>query len=599
MCGLLFIHFEIVCNQDFRKMMRPIFFNSSCRMLMVLGTLLLVGMSTIDQTLVMAQDQRQTDTEAEAGEESPELIPVLVFNIASAQRSLNDISNMFQVAGRPDMMEVVQGFLGGAVGDLKGLDRTRPLGYMLFLEPSLPPRPRMVIYLPVSNEEELISTLRLGPAPITETGEHEYEIENRGRRGKTPLLVQGDYAFILPTGQGFLKGETFPDPQTISTALAARYDVSFTIRLKGIPPLIREVFNTFVSQQFSAQMQQRDNERDEAYEARRARSTSIMQYLQQLIRDGEEVTIGLDSTEDGRRAVAEITTEARPETQFAKYLTGIAGKQSYFVPLLQEAHPLQISISWNMDAREQEAALGYLQALRLGLKRELQLDTSETSSAVDALVDSLEATAQQNHIDAILQFLKRPGNELVLVAGMKVAGSQTVGQSLKDVLTLVKEQKSEKAIQLDAHQFRGVSLSKIPVGPAGGELVNIYGRKPDFWIGTGSGILWIGFGGDDALKALDEAIATTLSAPPRPDVATTAPFQAILHASSWLKYVDEDALNSPQGLLASEILNPANDSLRLEVVTTESGARASLRFDEGFVNLLGALLAQLYDQTQL
>jgi len=579
-------------------MMRPTLLDSPRRMLIALATFLLVGVSATHQTSIVAQERSQTDagTGAEAGEEPPELIPVLIFNIASAQRSLNDISNMFQVAGRPDMMEVVQGFLGGTAGDLKGLDRTRPLGYMLFLEPGLPPRPRMVIYLPVSNEEELISTLRLGPAPITETGEHEYEIENRGRRGKTPLLIQGNYAFILPTGQGFLKGETFPDPQTVSTTLAARYDVSLTVRLKGIPPLVREVFSTFVSQQFNAQMQQRDNERDGAYEARRARSMSTMQYLQQLIRDGEEVTIGLDSTEDGRRAVAEITTEARPETQFAKYLTGIAGKQSYFAPLLQEAQPLQISISWNMDAREQKAALGYLQALRLGLKRELQL---ETPPAVDALVDSLEATVKQNHIDAILQFLKRPGNELVLVAGVKVAGSETVGRSLKDVLTLVKEQKFETAIQLDAHQFQGASLSKIPVGSTSGELVKIYGRKPDFWIGTSSGVLWIGFGGDDAIKALDEAIALTLSAPPRPDVVTTVPFQAVLHASSWLKYVDEEALNTPQGLLAREILTPANDSLRLEVVTTESGARASLRFDEGFVNLLGALLAQLYDQTQL
>lgn len=538
--------------------------------------------------------------------EAPELIPVLIFNIAGTERSLNDISNMFQIAGRPDMMEVIQGFLGGKAGDLAGLDRKRPLGYMLFLEPSLPPRPRMVFYLPVTNEDGLITTLRLGPSPITETGEHTYEIENRGRRGKTPLIIQKDYAFILPTGQGFLKGETFPDPQAICSPLAARYDLSMTVRLRGIPPLIREVFNTMIAQQFTAQLQQRDNERDDAYEARRARGMSTMKYLQQLIRDGEEVTIGLDSTEDGRRAVLEATTQAKPESEFAKYLTGIAGKQSYFTPLLQDAQPLQISVSWMMDAREREAALGYLKAFRLALNRDFRqesetpADEAPSSNAIDDFVTGLEATVQQNHIDAVIQFIKRPGNELVLVGGVKVIGSEAVGQSLKQMLTLIKSRKPDFAIQFDAHQFQGVTLSKVPVqNESDTTLKQIYGRTPDLYLGTGGGVLWFAFGGDETLKVLDESIELTRTAPARPDVVATAPFQAILHASAWLKYLDEDVREDPRGSLMYDILTPANDSLRLEVVTAESGARAALRFDEGFVHLLGALLAQLYDQTQL
>jgi len=537
-----------------------------------------------------AQDQN------DPGVEAPELVPVIIFNIAGAERSLNDISSMFQVAGRPDMMDVIQGYLGGAAGDLKGLDRKRPLGYMLFLEPTLPPRPRMVIYLPVSNETDLINTLRLTTIPITETGEHTYEIEQLRRRGKTPLIVQGDYAFLLPTGQGFLKGETFPDPQAICSPLAARYDTSFTIRLQGIPPLIREVFNGFISQQFAAQLQQRDQERDDAYEARKAQGTNIMKYLQQVIRDGEEVTFGLDSTEDGRRAVLEVTTEARPESEFAKYLTGIAGKQSYFTPLLQEAHPLQISVSWNMDDRERETALGLLNAFRLSLQRD---QAEEENQSVDKFVSGLEATVRQKHLDLILQFVKRPGNALVLVGGFKIIGEETVGQSLKDVLTHIKNRDVQRSIQLDAHQYEGVSLSKVGIRRDAAELTRIYGQKPDLYVGTGNGVLWFAFGGDETLKVLDESILNTLSAPPRPDVATTAPFQAILHASAWLKYVNSEDLSSPQGALVQEILNPSNDSLRLEVVTTENGARAALRFDEGFVHLLGALLAQLFDQTQL
>ncbi|WP_437230294.1 hypothetical protein SH661x_001885 [Planctomicrobium sp. SH661] len=537
-----------------------------------------------------------TFAQSETDQPPPKLVPVLVFNIASTERSLNDISNMFQVAGRPDMIEVIEGFLGSKAGDLKGLDRSRPVGYMLFLEPTLPPRPRMVVYLPVADETELINTLRLGPAPITEVGEHTYEIENRGRRGKTPLIVRGDYAFMLPAGEGFLKDEEFPDPEKVAGPLASRYDLSISIRLRGIPPLIREVFSTFITQQFSAQMQQRDNERSEAFEARRAQGMSSMQYLQQLIRDGEEITVGVDATESGRRAVVEITTDAKPDSEFAKYLTGIAGRQSYFTPLLNTAHPLQFSVSWMMDKRETEAALGYLKAFRLFLKREL----SETSEAtVDGLVDALEATVKQHHIDAVIQFLKRPGNHLVLVGGVKVVGSESVGQSFRDILAIIKEREDGHNIELDMHQFQGVSLSKIQVRRQDPKMIEIYGRAPDLLLGTGPGVLWFGFGGDDTLKVLDESIDVATTAPPRAETATTAPFQAILHASAWLKYVDEDDLNSPQGQVVQESLGPDNDSLRIEVVPTETGARLSLRFDEGFIHLVGALLAQLYDSTQL
>lgn len=550
---------------------------------------LLTGLLLLGVNPVRAQDEEPVDP-------PPKLVPVLIFNVASIDRSLNDISNMFQVAGRPDMMDVIQGFLGEKADNLKGFDKSRPLGYMVFLEPTLPPRPRLVFYLPVENETDFVNTLRLGPAPITEVGEHEYEIENRGRRGKTPLKIQGDYAFMLPTGEGFLKGETFPDPRKVSADLTSRYDVAFSIRLRGIPPLIREVFGTYLSQQFSTQMQQRDFESDASYESRKAQGLNMMEYLQQLLRDGDEVTLGLDATENGRRAVLELSTFARPDSEFAKALTGIAGKQSYFTPLLQQTEPLQVSMSWKLNAREEKALLGHLKAMRIGLRQELDTAPEHT---INQFVDALEATVKGGHLDALIQFQKRPDGMLVIAGGVKIVGSEAVGSSLRGILSAVNDKRPDANIQIDYHEFQGVKFCRIPSQTQNEDWFRLYGGVPDLYLGTGNGVLWFAFGGKETLSVLEKAIETSNTAPPRPDLVTSAPFQAIFCASSWLSYVNRSDLDTPQGELVKEALKAERDRVRLEVVPLESGARLSMQFDEGFVQLLGSLLAQLYDRTQL
>ena len=54
---------------------------------------------------------------------------------------LGDVNYMFKTIGRGDLMEVINGFLGNA-GNLKGLDRKKSLGLMLYFKPGLTPGSR-------------------------------------------------------------------------------------------------------------------------------------------------------------------------------------------------------------------------------------------------------------------------------------------------------------------------------------------------------------------------------------------------------------------------------------------------------------------------
>jgi hypothetical protein len=78
-------------------------------------------------------------------------------------------------------------------------------------------------------------------------------------------------------GEEFLHGQSIPDPEVTTRALAERYDVAISIDLRGIPPLIRQVFGSFFTQQSAAQMQQRDHESEASYQLRRARAIGSLQ----------------------------------------------------------------------------------------------------------------------------------------------------------------------------------------------------------------------------------------------------------------------------------------------------------------------------------
>ncbi|WP_437185380.1 hypothetical protein SH668x_002483 [Planctomicrobium sp. SH668] len=523
-----------------------------------------------------------------------DLIPVVIFNIASAERSLKDISNMFEYAGRPDMIEFVNTILQDHVRDLAGLDRTRPMGYMLFLEPSLPPRPRMVLYFPVADEAELVETLRKGPAPITEVEEHRYEIANPGQRSPTPLVFQDDFAYMFPNGETFLNEGLLPNPQTIASDLTQRYDVALSARMRGVPPLIREVLSSFLAQQFTAQLQQRDREPDAAYQMRRAHNQSASEGIQQFIRDAEIVTFGLDATEDGRNVVIEMDIKATPDSEYAEFLKAMPGTKSSFDALLSEGAPIQASISYNLDKREKKAAMGTLKAARLGLQKELG------GVASDRLIDALQATVKDGHIDLFVQFLKQPSDHLVLLGGIKVTGGDAVGAAIRDLTVEIQGKNPTAKLVVNAHTYNGATLHKLlPEDNDDEGAIRVFGRLPDFYYGTDSQALWIGLGGDSVLTTMEGAIDKVHATPPSGDERTAAPMQISLHASEWLKFADEKDLEDPKLSLIKETLNAGNDKIRLEMVPTENGVRVSLIFADGFVKVLGGILGTVYDESQL
>lgn len=525
---------------------------------------------------------------------SREMKPILVVNFASIERSLQEFGSVFDMIQRPDLTESLGHFISVIAGDLKGLDKTKPLGVMMFVDTTLPPQMKTVIYLPCVSLEDFMKTMELAPVTAKKLDNNRYELS--GKRGEPMYVMLKDgYALATPGSEDVLDWE-LPSPATISAPLTSRYDMAVSFQVRNFPPLIRDVFVTYLRASAEREMQQRDDESDAAYKVRRANGISMLSLSEQVLRDGEQITIGVDASADGKKAAIELLVDAKPDSEFARFLSNIAGKSTYFEPLLTEKHPLSLSVSWGTDKREKEALTGLLDAMKAGLKERLPESTTES---VKRMADALQATIDRGHIDAFLQFIPQPNQSLVLLGGLRIAGSETFAEASRDILGSISQLERVDTVDLNAHQHQGVVLHRVRKKEATGDDQRVYGGNPELYVGVGHSVLWAALGTQNVTREIDSAIDRVLAATPAERSGSTAPFQVVIRMLPWLSLPAREDANLLRRDLAKDAMESGDDAVRIEVRPTNTGGRVRIQFDEGFVRLLGLLIAQQYDRSQL
>lgn len=580
-------------------------------------------------------------------EDPPIGYPLLVWSVASVEKSISDIGWMFKSIQREDMLDVLAGYLNVA-GDLKGVDRKRPFGYVLFLiTESLPPRPELVMYVPIENLQDALKTVSLSPfkpRPVEGRDDFYEGYVGEGDKPQMFIRIMGDYAFIAgnnPMAEELLWN--LPDMRRIFEPLAARYDASLALRIKAVPEGVRTVFTTFLRTQAEIELQRKDNEPEASYLIRRANGLSVAEFLDQLIMQGEDITIGWNAQPDQHRGVFELTLNATPDSEFAKFLRDVAGKPSMFTPLRDEAAPLTVNISWSMNKREIKAGKLVLDAMRSELARELP-EAAIEGGALDQVFKPLHATFDAGHFDFFLQFTPVDVKKFAILGGFRLVGGQTFGTGFSQLVDhiAIKAQKDLEAagvgareavkIQARADSHQGVVLHRLTTPEADGDSTRLFGSPPEVNMGASSRALWFSIGGPEAVSKLKNAMDTVLASPPvTREPGGNLPVQVTFRVAPWLELPinrqefnpNLESYNSPteeerQKLIEREkerivrvnarqenrraMANEAfksTDSIRIEARPSENGLRTRIILDEGFVRMLGLLLANEYDRSQL
>ncbi len=524
-------------------------------------------------------------------------VPFAVLNIASVDRLLKDTEFMFRSINRPDVYEFYMSILAGQANDLKGVDRTKPVGVMMFLEPGFPPKPMPVMYMPASSADEFIKTAALGKMNFEKISENKYEVKMPRGPGKQTALFMDGLMYLTPSD--ILINEPLPDPIKLSETLTSRYDVALSLRINSVPPLLRDVFVTFLRTTTEAEMQRRDGEGEGEYRFRKANAQSTMEALEELLTQVDEITIGWDSNESLKKAVLELSVQAKPDSDYAKAMKDLAGRPSFF-HIAQEdtGKPLTASVSWRMNKRERQNTAELVEAGRIKMNEEMTAISKDPTGA-NTLCDVVAATVAAGHIDVFVQVAVPEPGKFVVLGGLKLQGANAAAPALVNLFQQIPEEgKNDVTIETNLDSHQGVAFTRF--SPTNKDDVKFFGGVPAFWCGAGQDAFWFAFGADQAFNTLRDTMDRVLTSGPAPG-GQSDPFVVIIRRAAWqsLEPNAESRGEVTRHEMAAQAFDASNDTLKVFTRPTENGVRTRVEFQEGFIKILALFLARQYDSSQL
>lgn len=539
----------------------------------------------LSQNPVIAQDEVEE-------EPAPELMeqPIATIAVASVERLKTDIKHVFDVSGRTEIYEMMEEGLAN-VGDLKGMDQTKPFGVMVFLRAGFPPTPEVVGFVPVEKIEDLTKTLEIGPVVTKKVSDSHYEIIGANREFHVKL--QDGFAFIM--NQPELMENDFPNPARSTKGITSKFDIAATLNLDSIPSGMRNLFMNFVKAQANADMQQRDDEPDGAYKIRRAQSSRMLDGLTQTMAELERLTIGIDANAEKSQLVLEVLLDAQEDSAMAKEMKRINGKRSHFDRLVSEEAPFSLSWSAPLEKRDIEQWTEMLAGGELLLAAELNKETDETElpPAVADMMQAIRDTVEDGHGNLFAQFYGEPGR-FHIVGAVRVMGGRRMDAGFKYLLNLLKDDLDVEigTVELDALKHNDVSFHRF-VAKDADDAAAVFGEQIGVYLGAGNRTVWFAVGGEAAIDKTKE-LMDILNEPQPANQARIrrAPFEMVFNFKQWLG-LDEDG----KGMLF-DAFEEGGDRALIDIRPSEDGMRIRATVDEGYLRLIGMGIGRRFDRRE-
>ncbi len=542
----------------------------------------------------------------DATDETAPAWPVVTVCVASVDRIMDNIGYVFGDVERPEIMDLIGAGLAN-VRDLEGLDRTRPGGLMIFVSEGLIPLPIPVGFLPVSDIGELGQTFASMGAQLKLVPGEENLYELIPRRGPTNfLVVQDGYAFIGQNEESI--DRTFASPEEFAGPLANRYDICASANLKKTPKAVRDLILLTIKNSAQASMQRRDNEPEAVYNLRRSQSEGNLHFVENVLRDGEELTLGFKVDQPAKNASLELIVKATPNSAFAKELKEGIAKPSYFAPAIDDSVPLSgsLSVILNKQARktmldlfkltEQESNRGLA-----GLPKDTAVEDIPGLKSTQDLFDAVRETIKEGHLDGFVQFFGEPGEKFVIIGGIRIMNAGAFGSGLSEIIEKASQTNADINVELGVDSYGDIVFHRLVSNGRNPRHKQMFGDESALYFGTDNQALWFTVGGDDAIPtlraAIDRIAAGNDAGPKRGELA---PFQVVVNLTEWINInqSDRDQPSRFAALALQAFEADGSDVARLDARTLKDGFRVRIQVENGFLRLLGLAVAGRIDGNQ-
>jgi hypothetical protein len=559
----------------------------------LLAIFLVSGVGTLS-----AQDSADT-------EEAP-AYPVVTVCVASVDRIMDHIGFVFGQVERPETMDMIGAGLA-RFRDLEGLDRTKPGGLMIFVSEGLIPLPIPVGFLPVKDIGELGQTFTTMGAQLKAIPGEEDRYELIPRRGPTSFVViQGDYAFIGQNEESI--NRTFALPEEFAGPLANRYDICASANLRKTPKAIRDLILMTIKNSAQASMQRRDDEPEAVYNLRRSQAEGNLRNVENLLRDGEELTIGFKVDQAAKNASLEVIVKAMPNSTFAKEMKEGIAKPSYFAAAIDDSVPLSASLSVMVAKHDRKTMLDLFNLTEqesnrglAGLPRDTAVEDIPGQQATQDLFNALRETIKEGHMDGFVQFFGEPGEKFVVAGGVKIMNAGAFGAGLSNVLEQASRTSANMDVELGVDSYGDIVFHRLSSKNRDRGDKRMFGEESALYFGTDNQALWFAVGGDAAMPTLRSAIdrvSTGNDAGPRR--GELAPFQVIVNLTEWI-HINQSDRDQPGrfAALALEAFEAdGSDIIRADARSLKNGFRIRVQIENGFLRLLGLAISRQIDSSQ-
>jgi hypothetical protein len=541
--------------------------------------------------------------------------PIQLIQVAGIERLQQKADAMFLAADRPELSDFVAGWIEATLQSLKGWDRTKPFGMMFYIKPGLAPGIATISFVPASNVDELLQTIAGPQGQIREVGGKSGRYEILGVAwGPNELAVRqiGDYLLITENSDAIELDRMFPSIDRLVSRLSGKYDISYSLLLKNLPPATKTLFIEFFKNSAMAGLQQRDDEPEAAYRIRRANGESLIDFLDKVVNQGEELTVGAFVDLERLIAALEVDLSGTRDSGLAKFFQDQAGRRSYFAPVVDEAATMTMNLSWQLD-KKQRKVFTELFTLAPEMIDEENRKSGGTGGALTAfqpVFKSLLTTAEDGHFDMFAQISGTEPLDYRIIGGFRVLGGSGFPAAVTQALEFVKNLKPPggdagkilEGAKLGAETIGDHPLHVFPLPPPPERLgQTMFGEAPNLYVYASPQALWLAYGGDSARDQLRDYV-DQVSTPPTggAPVQTPAPFLLVTHGHQWVNArlaTGEDPEKDEDLQQSSASFTPDNDELRVTSRPTDNGARTRIEMQAGFVGWIGRMIAGQIDES--
>ena len=515
--------------------------------------------------------------------------PFLVISARGVKDLLIDVDYFFESAGESNFSAVVRGYLP-VIGNLEGVDQTKPFGVMMVVDPGEAPDPVFVGFVPVSDLEELTKIAQFASIKVQKkNGENNrYEIVTGDQRYQG--LLQGNYLFISSKAQTL--NHRFPDPVAVTKNHSDRYDIAASLLLRNAPNDLKNMIVDYLRAHTHSQIKKRRGESEVQYRNRKLQNRLFLIVLERLLLQGDALTLGWNLSKDEKSASIDLSLDAKPDSSFAILLKQPGYVSSRFDNLTKGRPALVASstLQWNkLDKQLLEDLFNAGTQLFLRHNSVNSLYHKKMAAFFRALQPTLEADL----LDVAFRFDGTEPGKFVLQGGIQVAQEGNVKKTLIDLLGSLNAENGHSQLEPNRTLHQGIPLYQVIRKVKGLNEQRLYGDRFAQCFGVDSGVLWFAMGAaDQSLSAvkhmIDQRSGRSSSGQKRKQ---TAIFYCTAAMSQWIELL-EIGESSSFAKLASESLSKEDDMLRIDCRSTNHGIRLRIHCDAGFIRLACLSLLQ-------